>query len=70
MPGARPFGYFWGNAKSASRVRRETKRPAHAVYKTSEILKSHKQQKTRRSGFFSDHPNILSAATLAMVDRP
>jgi hypothetical protein len=26
--GARPFGYFWGNAKSNSRVRRETKTPS------------------------------------------
>jgi hypothetical protein len=29
-----------------------------------------RQQKTRRSGFFQDHPNILSAALRAMVDRP
>ncbi|UUY10149.1 hypothetical protein LRS11_09030 [Pseudomonas sp. J452] len=28
------------------------------------------QQKTRRSGFFSDHSDILSAAVLAMVDHP
>ncbi|MEN0105362.1 MAG: hypothetical protein AAGC84_02945, partial [Pseudomonas sp.] len=27
------FGYFWGNAKSTSRVRRETKRSAHAPMK-------------------------------------
>jgi hypothetical protein len=25
--GARPFGFFWGNAKRNSRVRRETKTP-------------------------------------------
>ncbi len=31
--GASVFGYFWGNAKSASRVRRETKRPANEVTK-------------------------------------
>src|SRR6218665_3377846 len=31
MVGRRPFGSFWGNAKRDSRVRRETKRPAHAV---------------------------------------
>jgi hypothetical protein len=28
------------------------------------------QQKTRRSGFFQDHPDFLSAASEAMVDHP
>jgi hypothetical protein len=29
-----------------------------------------RQQKTRRSGFLQDHPDILSEASEAMVDHP
>ncbi len=43
--GARPFGFFWvvrqsGNAKRNSRVRRETKRSAHAIKQNSDISQS------------------------------
>jgi hypothetical protein len=55
------------------RVKRETRRSPHATKQNdaiSDAPQKPNKQKTRRSGFFSDHPNILSAAVMAMVDRP
>ena len=50
--GARPFGYFWvvrqsGNAKSTSRVRRETKRSANAIKQNNETPNQRQSSRTR-----------------------
>src|SRR6218665_998818 len=46
--GASVFGSFWGNAKRDSRVRRETKRSAHAVTKTTTAPRPSSQKLTCR----------------------